>query len=206
MIQQVHELDDDLGVDSLGDSDLFGERRVEVPERESTKREGGIRIDSEHQRPEFGSDLRRVLEYVDAGPALGRVAGRSDARVAVLVVIKPFSRVGAGICRGGDGIFVVRTGSVKLAESSEEGQSLRSRIAGPGEILGLPAALIACPYRAAAQLLEPSEIGFVDREKFSIFLCEHGAVGLRLVRLLSRALTNALDQVRVALTLSPWKV
>jgi len=105
-----------------------------------------------------------------------------------------------------DGIFVVRTGRVKLAECSEDGQSLRSRIAGPGEILGLPAALIACPYQAAAQLLEPSEIGFVDREKFSAFLCEHGAVGLRLVRLLSRALTNALDQVRVALTRSPWKV
>lgn len=105
-----------------------------------------------------------------------------------------------------EGIFVVRTGSVKLAESGEVGRSLRSKIAGPGEILGLPAALIACPYRTAAQLLEPSEIGFVDREKFSTFLCEHGAVGLRLVRLLSRALTNALDQVRVALTRSPWKV
>ncbi|HXJ97097.1 MAG TPA: Crp/Fnr family transcriptional regulator [Terriglobia bacterium] len=105
-----------------------------------------------------------------------------------------------------DGIFVVRTGSVKLAESVEAGQSLRSRIAGPGEILGLPAALIACPYRAAAQLLEPSEIGFVDREKFSTFLCEHGVVSLQLVRLLSRALTSALDQVRVALARSPWKV
>jgi CRP-like cAMP-binding protein len=105
-----------------------------------------------------------------------------------------------------NGVFVVRTGSVKLAEFGEEGQSLRSRIAGPGEILALPAALIACPYRASAQLLEPSEIGFVDREKFSNFLCEHGPVGLRLVRLLSRALTNALDQVRGALTCSPWKM
>jgi CRP-like cAMP-binding protein len=105
-----------------------------------------------------------------------------------------------------EGIFVVHTGSVKLADTLVEAESLSSRIARPGEILGLPAALVACPYRAAAQLLEPSEIGFVDREKFSAFLCEHGAVGLRLVRLLSRALTNALDQVRGALARSPWKV
>jgi len=104
------------------------------------------------------------------------------------------------------GIFVVHTGSVKLADSLTDGESLGSRIARPGEILGLPAALIACPYRAAAQLLEPSEIGYVDREQFSAFLCEHGAVGLRLVRLLSRALTSAMHQVRGALARSPWKV
>lgn len=105
-----------------------------------------------------------------------------------------------------EGIFVVHTGSVKLADSLVEEESSNSRIARPGEILGLPAALLACPYRAAAQLLEPAEIGFVKREQFSAFLCEHGAVGLRLVRLLSKALTNALDQVRSALARSAWKV
>ena len=104
------------------------------------------------------------------------------------------------------GIYVVHSGSVRLADSLTEGKSLSSRIARPGEILGLPAALIASPYRAAAKLLEPSEIGFVDRDQFSAFLCEHGAVGLRLVRLLSRALTSAMHQVRGALTHSPWKV
>lgn len=104
------------------------------------------------------------------------------------------------------GIFVLHTGSVGLAESLTEAKSPGSSIARPGEILGLPAALTACPYRAAAQTLEPSEIGFVDREKLSSFLCAHGAVGFRLVQLLSTALTQALDQVRVALMLSPLKV
>ncbi|HEV2177384.1 MAG TPA: cyclic nucleotide-binding domain-containing protein [Terriglobia bacterium] len=104
------------------------------------------------------------------------------------------------------GIFILHAGSVKLAESLTDAKSLGSRIAWPGEILGLPAALTACPYRAAAQTLEPSEIGFVDREKFSSFLCEYGVVGFRLVQLLSTALTTALDQVRVALMRSSLKI
>ncbi|HEY6293139.1 MAG TPA: cyclic nucleotide-binding domain-containing protein [Terriglobia bacterium] len=96
------------------------------------------------------------------------------------------------------GIFVLHTGRAKLT------QSLGSRIVRPGEILGISSAIAASPHGAAARTIERSEIGFLGGKDFSSFLCEHGAVAFRLVQLLSTALTGALDQVRFALTRSPW--
>ena len=60
-------------------------------------------------------------------------------------------------------VFVVRLGSVKLFSTSKEGRRMIIRVAGPGDILGLNAALNDLPYEVTAQTLEPSQLMGIRR-------------------------------------------
>ena len=94
------------------------------------------------------------------------------------------------------GLFVLHTGSVELSDSSGQGKIRKSRIALPGEILEVTAAVGGDRCRVAAQTREPSEIGFIDRRAFESFLCGHSAAAFRLVQLLSHAVVRALERAR----------
>ena len=50
-------------------------------------------------------------------------------------------------------VFVVRLGRAKLFSTSKEGRRMIIRVAGPGDILGLSAALNDLPYEVSAQTL-----------------------------------------------------
>src|SRR6185312_6379209 len=51
-------------------------------------------------------------------------------------------------------VFIVRSGRVKLTVSSREGKTAILRIAGPGEILGLSAAMSSAPHETSAEAVE----------------------------------------------------
>ena len=71
------------------------------------------------------------------------------------------------------GIFVLCEGEVKLTISSSEGKTLILRIAKPGEILGLMAAISGKPYEVTAETLRPSQIAFVRRDDFLRFVAQY---------------------------------
>ncbi len=60
-------------------------------------------------------------------------------------------------------VFLIRQGWVKLFSTSREGRRMIIRIAGPGDILGLNAALNDLPYEVTAQTLEPAQLVGVPR-------------------------------------------
>jgi CRP/FNR family transcriptional regulator, cyclic AMP receptor protein len=60
-------------------------------------------------------------------------------------------------------VFLIRQGWVKLFSTSREGRRMIIRIAGPGDILGLNAALNDLPYEVTAQTLEPAQLIRVPR-------------------------------------------
>jgi CRP/FNR family cyclic AMP-dependent transcriptional regulator len=95
------------------------------------------------------------------------------------------------------GIFIVLTGRVNLSECLTQGKPLSSRIAGPGEILGVAATVSGDCHQLEAQTLVPSEIGFIDREDLMYFLRVNGAAAFRLVQLLSHRLDAALEHARL---------
>lgn len=112
---------------------------------------------------------------------------------------------GARLFVGGQvasGIFIVHRGRVNLSESLGEGEPASARIAGAGEMLGVAAAVSGDRYQMEAQTIEPSEIGFIDREDLMYFLRAHGAAAFRLVQLLSHKLDAALESARL---LTPFK-
>ena len=94
----------------------------------------------------------------------------------------------------GAGIFVLHSGSVKVAESVVPGKPQAAVVALPGEILGVAAAVAGEHYESAALTLEPAEVGYVSRRRLLDFLREHSAVAFRLVELLSHALSLTIDQ------------
>jgi len=96
-------------------------------------------------------------------------------------------------CRG---VFILCQGRVKLFTSSSEGKDIILRIAQPGEVLGLSAAVYGRPYLATAETTEPTQANFFRRDDFVNFLREHGDAAFRAAQVLSYDYHAAYEMVR----------
>jgi len=94
------------------------------------------------------------------------------------------------------GIYILCDGRAKLSICSDNGRRLTLRVAGPGEVLGLGAALSNTPYEVTAELLDGSQVVFVRRKELMKFLREHPEVCMQIVRMLSQDLHGAYERVR----------
>jgi len=94
------------------------------------------------------------------------------------------------------GIFMLCKGGVKLSTSSAEGRTLIVKVAEPGEVLGLSAAISGRPYPLTAEVTESSQINFVRRADFVRFLREHGDACLHAVDALSGQYNDACHEIR----------
>jgi CRP/FNR family transcriptional regulator, cyclic AMP receptor protein len=98
--------------------------------------------------------------------------------------------------RPSKGIFVLCDGRAKLSICSENGKRLMLRIAGPGEVLGLGAAMSGTPYEVTAELLDSSQVVFVKRKELMKFLRDHREACMMVVQMLSQDLHAAYERVR----------
>ncbi|HKU20905.1 MAG TPA: cyclic nucleotide-binding domain-containing protein [Terriglobales bacterium] len=94
------------------------------------------------------------------------------------------------------GVFMLCDGRAKLTVCSGNGRRLTLRIAGPGEMLGLSAAVSGTPYEVTAEMLDNSQVAFVRRKDMLHFLKVHRDACLQVVHLLSQDLHTAYDRVR----------
>ena len=94
------------------------------------------------------------------------------------------------------GIYILCDGRARLSICSDAGRRLTLRVAGPGEVLGLGAALSNTPYEITAELLDNSQVVFVRRKDLMKFLREHREVCLQVVHMLSQDLHGAYERVR----------
>src|SRR5271167_2863657 len=94
------------------------------------------------------------------------------------------------------GVYILCDGRAKLSICSDTGRRLTLRIAGPGEVLGLGAALSNTPYEITAELLDNSQVVFIRRKDLMKFLREHREVCLQVVHMLSQDLHGAYERVR----------
>jgi len=94
------------------------------------------------------------------------------------------------------GVFVLRSGRVKLSVSSADGKSIIIRRGEPGEVIGLPAAISGKPNELTAEALESLNCNFIPREPFLRFLRKHGEAALRVAEILSEIYLATLHQVR----------
>jgi CRP/FNR family transcriptional regulator, cyclic AMP receptor protein len=94
------------------------------------------------------------------------------------------------------GVFVLCAGQVKLSISSSSGKTLILRIAQPGEILGLMAALSDSPYDVTAETLRPCQVAFIRRDDFRQFATKHPEVCHKVIHQLSTLYTGACEQLR----------
>lgn len=95
------------------------------------------------------------------------------------------------------GLYLLRSGRVKLVTRSGKGEARIRRIAEPHEMLGLSATIAGVPYEATALSLTACRADFVSRKDFLYFLRQHPAACFRVVQLLGQYLQAAHGHFRL---------
>jgi CRP/FNR family transcriptional regulator len=100
-------------------------------------------------------------------------------------------------------VCVVCKGVLKLTTSSAEGRILLLRLVGPGDVLGLAAALKGTKYEATAEALEECEVRVIGRGDFLDFMAKFQGVGTNSAETIAREYETAvLSARRLALSAS----
>jgi len=94
------------------------------------------------------------------------------------------------------GVYILCDGRAKLSICSDSGRRLTLRVAGPGEVLGLGAALSNTPYEITAELVDNSQVVFIRKKELMKFLRENTTVCMQVVCMLSQDLHGAYERVR----------
>ena len=107
-------------------------------------------------------------------------------------------------CRG---IYILCKGRVKLSSTSSEGQTIVFKIAQPGEVLGLNAAVSGIPHPTTAETGQPCQLNFVKRDDFLNFLTEHTEASMQAAIHLSRECQQAYQHLRsFAISSAPQRI
>jgi CRP/FNR family cyclic AMP-dependent transcriptional regulator len=100
-------------------------------------------------------------------------------------------------------IYILCAGNVKLTTSSRDGKTLLVRIAKPGDVLGLSAAISDTPYEITAQAIDPVQVKSFQRKDFLHFIERHIEASMHATTMLNKEYRDALsDAMRLALSTS----
>ena len=94
------------------------------------------------------------------------------------------------------GVYVLCTGKAKLSTTSSDGKTIILRIAEPGEVLGLTAAVANMPYEATVETLEQTQANFISLSDFTRFLQEYPEVGMKVAHQLTHNCRCAYSEIR----------
>jgi len=117
-----------------------------------------------------------------------------------------YPRSGALFHEGDDcsAVFILCSGRVKLTSTSREGRSLILRIAQPGDVLGLSAALSGKEYEITAETLEPCRVRILHTKHLANMLQQYADVSLAMNKVLEKDYRAAFSEARlIALPGSP---
>lgn len=100
-------------------------------------------------------------------------------------------------------IFIICFGRVKISADSRDGKTMILRIAGPGDVLGLSAALANVPFEATAEAIEPCRVKAMRKHEFLAFLSENGFASMNAAQALSNEYLSVFhDAQRIVLAKS----
>lgn len=94
------------------------------------------------------------------------------------------------------GIYMLCQGRVKLCTYSRDGKAVILRVAEPGEVLGISAAVTDSVHEATAEVLESCQVNFVEKRDFLRFLKSDSEAGIRAAQQISRNYHSAYTQIR----------
>jgi CRP/FNR family transcriptional regulator, cyclic AMP receptor protein len=94
------------------------------------------------------------------------------------------------------GVFVIHSGRVKLSADSSDGKSLILRMAGAGEVVGLPGVISGKRYETTGEALDPLRTNYIRRAAFRDFVRAHGEIGLRVAEVIGEIYYATYREVR----------
>ncbi len=101
-------------------------------------------------------------------------------------------------------VFVVCSGKVKSSATSTEGRSAILRLSGPGDVLGMSAALSGTTYEITAEAVQPCRVRVLHARVLGQFLNEFPDASLGAARALAQDYRSAFEEIRrIALPETP---
>jgi len=98
-------------------------------------------------------------------------------------------------------LYVLCAGYLKLTAGSAQGKTMIVRVAGPGSLLGVHAAMSERPYEVTAETLREARVRGISKTEFLGFLRRHKEAQVRVVQCICQEYRYALqDACRIALT------
>jgi len=94
------------------------------------------------------------------------------------------------------GVFILCSGKVKLSITSSAGRALITRLAKPGEVLGLMATMSGTPYEVTAETIYPSQVMFVRRDDFLRLVAKYPEMQQAVIKEFATLYTGACEQLR----------
>lgn len=113
--------------------------------------------------------------------------------------VTQFFAAGDIILRAGEipkGIFVIRTGKIRLSMVGRGIGGHTSRVAGRGEVLGLSAMVSGKPCEVTSQTLTAGELTFIPRNVIIRLMDEDSDFAFRVLQYLCNDLGDAFESVR----------
>jgi CRP/FNR family transcriptional regulator len=97
-------------------------------------------------------------------------------------------------------LYLICSGFLKLTVGRQQGRDMIVRVAGPGSLLGLYAALSRGVYEVSAETLTPAQLRPIERDRFQGFLRIHQEIQVRVVQCICQEYRFALqDACRISL-------
>lgn len=97
------------------------------------------------------------------------------------------------------GVYVLSEGRAKISIGSSEGKTLVLRIAHPGDLLGVNAALTGEPYSATAETIERCRVDFISRQDLLKLLERDKKACLIVAHTLGHTLSRFIEHSRLLL-------
>lgn len=102
-------------------------------------------------------------------------------------------------CRG---VYCIESGMVGIRKDNADGESVLLYLSHPGETLGYRALLSDQHFNASAEALETSRVCFIEATTVRSLLNQNSALGLRYLKMLSKSLGKAEENILHNVTLS----
>lgn len=99
------------------------------------------------------------------------------------------------------GIYVIRSGKVRLSTAGRGSSVPTSRIVGRGEILGLCAMVSGKPCDMTSETVSPTQLSFIPRSAITRLMDEDSEFAFRVLQYLCNDLGDAFESVRSHLRL-----
>jgi CRP/FNR family transcriptional regulator, cyclic AMP receptor protein len=130
------------------------------------------------------NDLKRTLWYLKKIPLLAELGPEGLARLCERVEQREIRRREVVYMNGGDALYFVNGGRIKISKVTRDGKSLTLFYCGPSELFGESCLVDGGPRTEMAEAVENAMLTQIERGDFERLLANHAHLGAQMTKLM----------------------